>query len=99
VELTSETKKLLIRNKERTKDRYDQYVNPQTFKSGDFVWLRKESSANDRTHALNLPFEGPYKIVNKVSDVNYRIVKRNKHMVVHANRLKFSNINVLQNDD
>ncbi|KAK0169463.1 hypothetical protein PV328_012013 [Microctonus aethiopoides] len=92
----NETKETLLKSKQETKERYDRMVNPQEFQPNDLVWLCKESNSNDRTNTLNIPFEGPFRVIEKVSDVNYKIQKNRKEIVVHANRLKYANINLFQ---
>uniref|UniRef100_A0A6V7JH65 Uncharacterized protein n=1 Tax=Bracon brevicornis TaxID=1563983 RepID=A0A6V7JH65_9HYME len=95
-ETIKESNQIILGSKQRTKERYDEKLNPQSSDEGDFVWLRKRSTVNDRTNALNLPFGGLYRISEKISDANCNIRKDNKGYGAHANRLKHANINLFQ---
>lgn len=92
-----ECRRIISESKQRVKDRYDRMINPKEFKPGDMIWLKKNSNANNKTHALNLPWEGPYRVTDKTSEVNYEIEKNNKKIIVHGDRLKYANINMFQN--
>ena len=51
---------------------YDLKVHGKPYEVGDYVWL--QSQAPKRTsRKLHHPWTGPYKVINKVSDVTYQI--------------------------
>ncbi|KAG7197541.1 hypothetical protein KM043_017651 [Ampulex compressa] len=84
-------------SKEKIKERYDSFRRPAKFKPGDFVWMTRET--RDKISGLYIPYEGPYEIIDKEGDVNYKIRKKNKDIVMHANRLKYVNMNLFQDND
>jgi len=66
----------------------DQDTNTRTFKIGEKVLLKDETLRRGRSKKLEAPWTGPYRITEKVSDVNYKIQIKRKTICVHANRLK-----------
>jgi len=53
------------------------------------VYLYNPAKKPGLTRKFHKPWTGPFKIVKKISDLNYRIVDQNgKLQVVHVNRLK-----------
>jgi len=59
------------------------------FREGQSVWLFNPQKKKGKTPKLQSNWEGPYRIVKKLSDVTFRIQKsaRHKLKVVHADRL------------
>jgi hypothetical protein len=53
------------------------------------VWLYRPTSTKGKSPKLQSSWEGPYKVVIRISDVVYRIQKnpRSGMMVVHLDRL------------
>ena len=76
-------------NQERQKDRYHKEVFGESYRKGDQIWLFAPHKANSRK--LFLPWDGPYVVLEKISDVLYKISKTgssNKWQIVHYSRLK-----------
>ena len=57
---------------------------------GDTVWLHNPQKKKGYSPKLQRPWEGPYIVTSRLSDVTYRIQKgaKTKPRVVHYNRLK-----------
>ncbi len=74
----------------RQKRNYDRKAQTSQLKEGTFVWLHNPAKKRGQSPKLRSPWEGPYLITNKLSDVIFRVqVKpRGKMLVVHADRLK-----------
>ncbi len=74
----------------RQKRNYDRRAHGNGIAEGSFVWLFSRARKPGITNKLRLPWEGPYLVVQKLSDVHVRIQKspRAKSMVIHVDRLK-----------
>ena len=74
----------------RQKDYYDKNVSGKELKVVDQVMLYNPAVKLGRSPKLHCPWERqPYDILEKMSDVDYKIRKRNgKAKIVHFNRLK-----------
>ena len=74
----------------RQKSNYERRLHGTPYKVGDVVWLYVPHTRHGQTSKLYKPWQGPYKAINKISDVTYRIqsVTGRKRQVVHFNRLK-----------
>ncbi|XP_011699787.1 PREDICTED: uncharacterized protein LOC105457055 [Wasmannia auropunctata] len=72
----------------KAKDYADKTVKLRTFNVGDLVLLHDETLRRGRSKKLEAPWVGPYRVVEKISDINYRIQVKRKIILVHANRLK-----------
>lgn len=92
--LLESARERLQQSKENVKEKFDRLSRPKDFKPGDMVWITRE--VRDRASGLYTPYEGPYEVIDKLSDVNYKIRKNGKDLVIHANRMKFANINLSQ---
>ena len=60
------------------------------FQVGDLVWLWVKE-IEGQTRKLKTPWEGPYVVLQRLSDVTYRIQLKGGHgrkQVVHYNRLR-----------
>jgi len=66
----------------------DKDINLKTFKIGDKVLLQNETLRRGRSKKLDAQWTEPYRVVEKISDVNYKIQIKRKTTCVHANRLK-----------
>ena len=80
-----------LTNHLRQKEIYDKKAHGNPYKKGDFVWLHSPASCRGASKKLCHPWSGPYKVVKKLSDCNYRIEKlqgRRDRKVVHFDRLK-----------
>ena len=76
----------------RQKDYYDRRVHGSQYSVGDRVWLHVPYVKRGRTPKLCRPWQGPYTVIKKLSDVTYRIQQsgngRRRRQVVHFNRIK-----------
>ena len=73
------------------KELYNQKVHGLPFCIGDLVWLYVPAVTKGRLKKLHLPWDGPYRVIKRLSDVNYCIqatMGRRRRLVVHFNRLK-----------
>lgn len=73
----------LINSKISNKKQFDRKTNPLKLKIGDKVLL--ENTTNKK---LGAKFDGPYDVIDILSDVNTKIKIKNNEKVVHNNRLK-----------
>ena len=83
-----------VRNKikvsnDRMKARYDIRANNTGFDDGQLVWLHNPQRKKGLSPKLQLVWEGPYTVINRINDVIYRIRKghRQKPKMVHLERL------------
>ena len=70
----------------RQKTLYDKKVHGNPFNVGDNVWLFSSVVPTDGHRKLHHPWTGPYTVLQKLSDVNYKIQHVNKPekvLVVH----------------
>jgi hypothetical protein len=83
-------RKVLKVSAERQRRNYDRRVTSIVYGEKEFVWLHNPQRKVGVSSKLRLPWEGPYLIMDKLSDVHYRIQKSTKtaYKVVHADRLK-----------
>jgi hypothetical protein len=74
---------------DRMKVRYDRLANSAGFKEGDRVWLYRPTRTRGKSPKLQSSWEGPYKVINRINDVVYRIQRhpRAKMVVAHLDRL------------
>ena len=76
---------------ERQKELYDRKIPGDPYMAGDWVWVLNPKVPKNSTRKLFHPWQGPYKIVKKISECVYRIQALNgarRRQVVHFNRLK-----------
>jgi len=78
----------LIKSKTHNKFYYDKRSKNIEFKVGQKVFLRNEKISRNRSKKLSQNYSGPYKIIKVDSPVNVTLQIKNKHMKVHANRIK-----------
>lgn len=70
------------------KARYDDQAREAVFKAGDTVWLHNPRRRKGFSPKLQSPWEGPYDVVEALSDVTYRIRRGTQRTkVVHVDRL------------
>ena len=74
--------------KQKTKEYQDKKAKEISFKIGDKVLLYDETLRRGRSKKLDALWTGPYKIIEKNSDVNFTIKKGRRKLLRHANRLK-----------
>lgn len=72
----------LLENKIKQKAVKDKNINDIQIKIGDKVFLRKENARKSENQYM-----GPFKVIN-TQDVNITILKDNKPMTIHKNRIK-----------
>ncbi|GFW13751.1 retrovirus-related Pol polyprotein from transposon 17.6 [Trichonephila clavipes] len=80
-----------IKHHKINKQRYDKHYVDAKFKVGDLVLYQNFSYPNSRK--LQSPYNGPFKVVRKLSNVTYEIDKPNQYTgkltdIVHSTRLK-----------
>uniref|UniRef100_A0ABD2WZ87 Uncharacterized protein n=1 Tax=Trichogramma kaykai TaxID=54128 RepID=A0ABD2WZ87_9HYME len=81
----------LVAAKLRAKYYYDKKVNEINFKVGDSVWLLR----GGKKKKLEDQYTGPYTIIETFKNKPHVKIelKKNKHSIVHSNRLRLSKIN------
>ena len=72
------------------KKSYDFRANFQYYSEGELVWVRNTARKRGVCPKLQRRFKGPYRVLERVTDVLYRLVleEGGKESVVHFNRLK-----------
>lgn len=77
----------LLKAATRQKNNYDRGLKPRNFKVGDFVWRWYPPTANLK---LGLGWMGPYKILEKLTEVTYKIQETpdSRVIIVHVDHLK-----------
>ena len=69
------------------------HVKMRAFHTGDKVFWKRPISQAGVSPKLQPIWSGPFEVVDRVSDVNYRIRDgQGKTMVIHVNNLKMSNV-------
>jgi len=68
----------------KTKIYADQDTNTKTFKIGDKVLLQDETLRRGRSKKLEAPWTGPYRVTEKLSDVNYKIQIKRKIIYIQS---------------
>ena len=86
-EAYSLVRKHLGKSAERQKRLYDTNPQTQTFKRGDSVWVFYPLEAKEK---FGRGWKGPYLVINKLGDVNYRVQKsESAHlMTIHVDHMK-----------
>ena len=72
---------------ERRKEQYDRRVHGNPFQPADLVWLHSTVIPQGHSRKLHHPWTGPYTVVERVSDSDYRIKGlrgRRKTHIVHS---------------
>ena len=70
---------------------YNKKVHGKPYVTGDLVWLHNPAVPPGESRKLHHPWTGPFRVVEKISDVDYRIKEvfsKKPAQVVHFNRLK-----------
>ena len=87
----SETIRRAVRGDRRTTTTVG-YTDLRTASATECAWLRVPYVKRGRTPKLCRPWQGPYTVIKKLSDVTYRIQQsgngRRRRQVVHFNRIK-----------
>jgi hypothetical protein len=81
--------------KEKSKLSHDKNLNTKNFKVDDLVFLKVENPKKSLKNPIGERYDGPFKIIEKLSEQNYKIVKVNQRTrqdslekIVHATKLK-----------
>ena len=75
----------------RQKEIYDKKIHGDAYEENDLVWLHNPAIPKGKSKKLHHPWTGPYRVIKKLSECDYRIKHDNGKkppMVVHFNRLK-----------
>ena len=74
----------------RNKKLYDVNVAVNNYDKGDIVWMLNEARHLGTCPKLEMVYEGPYLIKQKVSEMNYviQLDEQGKQRLVHHNKLK-----------
>jgi hypothetical protein len=79
------------RSHDKNKEIYDRKAKERKFEVNDIMYLFCPARKVGRCQKFRKFWQGPYKIVAKLSELNYRILAQNgREQVVHLNRLKKS---------
>ena len=70
------------------KEFYDLKISHQYYEPGERVWVRDKRRRRGQCPKLKKRFAGPYLVLERLSDVLYRLKGDNGDTVVHFNRLK-----------
>jgi hypothetical protein len=72
------------------KELYNAKTVLHKYRPGDLVWYLKEMREKGICTKLQLPYSGPYVIVKKLTDLDYRIQfdARGKQKTIHHNKLE-----------
>ena len=85
----SSARELLGTNQRRQKDQYRKRVHGEPYATGDKVWVWTKEKIKSKKFFL--PWDGPYVVLAKVSEVNYKVAKPStpaKVRYLHFNMLK-----------
>ena len=85
----SSARELLGTNQRRQKDQYRKRVHGEPYATGDKVWVWAKEKI--KSNKFFLPWDGPYVVLAKVSEVNYKVAKPStpaKVRYLHFNMLK-----------
>lgn len=75
-------------SKAKNKKIYDKKLNVKDFNVGEQVLMLSEGSRQGRSKAFGPRWLGPYVVLEKIGEVNYKIKKSRTEMVVHGDKLK-----------
>ena len=80
----------LVEAAQKQKRLYDRKFSQYTYSKDDAVWLRVYVKPRGLSKKLQLRREGPFKIIQKISQLVFKIQKNKKASckIVHFNRLK-----------
>ena len=82
--------KHLGKNAIHAKEHYDTKCTLTKYKHGDLVWYATNIKQLHLAPKLQVPFEGPYLILEKISDLDYciQLDAKGKQNIVHHDKLK-----------
>jgi RNase H-like domain found in reverse transcriptase/Integrase zinc binding domain/Reverse transcriptase (RNA-dependent DNA polymerase)/Integrase core domain len=78
----------LAANQHKQKSYYDRNKKTRNLNQGDLVFLYDPTIAKTKGSKFRKPWKGPFEILEKYSDLTYRLQLPGKQVVVHGNRLK-----------
>lgn len=78
----------LTKTKVTQKKRHDNNLNVPNFQIGDAVLLLNETARQGRSKKLGPQWVGPYTIIDKIGDINFKIKMGKTIKVVHGDKLK-----------
>jgi len=81
----------LAKTKEEATAKAKKYYSRQkavSFKPGDLVHVYWPKSGEGKAKKLLPKWRGPFKVINRMSDVVYRVRNDNQNIPVHVQRLK-----------
>jgi hypothetical protein len=82
----------LRKSRARNKRLYDRAAKPRVMKKDQIVYLHNPARKPGVSNKFIPVWQGPYSVVERVGEVDYRIVDmKGKQSVVHVNRLKAAN--------
>jgi len=68
---------------------YDRRAKVRNFKENNLVYLYNPAKKPGLTWKFHKPWAGPFKVIKKISDLNYKIVdQNNKQQVVRVDHMK-----------
>ena len=71
---------------------HDKHAKHREFDNGDTVYLYNPAVKKGVSTKFRRPWQGPWRVTEKKSRLNYAIVdRRGRRLVVHVNRLKKAN--------
>jgi len=72
----------------RTKDRYDRVSDLALFAPGEPVWIFQPRVPRGRTPKFRRPWTGPYRVMEKLTDVVYRVQRSLRSQPMTVNRFR-----------
>jgi len=75
-------------SKVKNKEIYDRKLNVKDFSVGEQVFLLCEGARQGRSKAFGPRWLGPYVVLEKIGDVNFKIKKSREEVIVHGDKLK-----------
>ena len=80
----------------KQKEYYDKKTKTISYKIGDLVLLKEMQNTPGK---FNMRWDGPYTVLEKKSDVNYKLEVEGKEYVTHVDRMKLFRRNDIQNQN
>ena len=78
----------LLEASDQQKRQYDIRSNTNSYRQGDKVFVFDPSKEKGISPKLQCRWSGPFEVVEKLSDLLYRVKFTNKVKVIHHDRLK-----------
>ena len=75
-------------SKEKNKKSYDKSLNKKSFDVGETVLLLDENVRRGRSRSLVPKWVGPYTIIDKIGEINYKVKMGRNEKVIHGDKLK-----------